>query len=166
MGTFGTVWHIMCMLPHFLVRWQQELAEELEQNKRQTKSLKKSLVSFSNHSMKHPALIIFLLKGNLKKALAMTDKPMKVNSECQQFRKSRTGQFAVTTVLSERHWSCGLTKESFENKSIARYSCKYQIQASTKWRTQWTSSLCKRWMVSKKMLQLTTITVTAEFGKS
>ena len=103
MGTFGTVWHIMLILPHFLVRWQQELAEELEQNKRQTKSLKKSLVNFSNHSMKHPALIIFLLKGNLKKALAMTDKPMKVNSECQQFRKSRTGQFAVTTVLSERH---------------------------------------------------------------
>ena len=99
MGTFGTVWHIMLMLPHFLVRWQQELAEELEQNKRQTKSLKKSLVSFSNHSMKHPALIIFLLKGNLKKALAMTDKPMKVNSECQQYRKSRTGGLKIYLIV-------------------------------------------------------------------
>ena len=115
----------MCMLPNFPVRWQQELAEELEQNKRQTKSLKKSLVSFSNHSMKNPALKIFLLQGNLKKALAMTDKPMKVNSECQQFRKSRTGQFPVTTVLSERHWSCGFAKESFENESIARSNIVY-----------------------------------------
>ena len=115
----------MCMLPNFPVRWQQELAEELEQNKRQTKSLKKSLVSFSNHSMKSPALKIFSLQGNLKKALAMTDKPMKVNSECQQFRKSRTGQFPVTTVLSERHWSCGFAKESFEKESIARSNIVY-----------------------------------------
>ena len=109
----------MCMSPHFLVRWQQELAEELEQNKRQTKSLKKSLVSFSNHSTKYPALKIFLLQGNLKKALAMTDKPMKVNSECQQFRKSRTGQLPVTLVVLERQRSYGTAKKSFENESIA-----------------------------------------------
>ena len=25
----------------------------------------------------------------------MTDKPMKVNSECQQYRKSRTGEFQI-----------------------------------------------------------------------
>ena len=53
-------------------RWQQELGEELETNKRQTKSLKKSL-------------------GQLRKALAMTDAPMRVNSECQRFRRSRIG---------------------------------------------------------------------------
>ena len=35
------------------------------------------------------------LQGNLKKALAMTDKPMKVNSECQQYRKSRTGELQI-----------------------------------------------------------------------
>ena len=36
-------------------------------------------------------IVSLYIQGNLKKALAMTDKPMKVNSECQQYRKSRTG---------------------------------------------------------------------------
>ena len=39
------------------------------------------------------------LQGNLKKALAMTDKPMKVNSECQQYRKSRIGEHQVFFIV-------------------------------------------------------------------
>ena len=40
-----------------------------------------------------------LIQGNLKKALAMTDKPMKVNSECQQYRKSRTGGLKIYLIV-------------------------------------------------------------------
>ena len=53
-------------------RWQQELKEELQLNKKQTESLSNGLTK-------------------LKKALIKTDEPMKVNSECQNYRKSRIG---------------------------------------------------------------------------
>ena len=47
-------------------------------------------------SVQNPTLpLATFLQGNLKKALAMTDKPMKVNSECQQYRKSRTGELQI-----------------------------------------------------------------------
>ena len=45
-------------------------------------------------------LLPALIQGNLKKALAMTDKPMKVNSECQQYRKSRTGELQIVLFTS------------------------------------------------------------------
>ena len=53
-------------------RLQQELKEELQLNKKQTESLNNGL-------------------SKLKKALIKTDEPMKVNSECQNYRKSRIG---------------------------------------------------------------------------
>ena len=95
-------------------RWQEELKDELEQNKRQTKSLKRSLVRVlhnvidlqkstqKTHSFPLPTYHLQVIQGNLKKALAMTDKPMKVNSECQQYRKSRTGELQIFLHLDER----------------------------------------------------------------
>ena len=53
-------------------RWKQELQEELAMNTKQTESLKKNL-------------------SKLRKALIKSDEPLKVNSECQQYRKSRIG---------------------------------------------------------------------------
>ena len=53
-------------------RWQQEIKEEFQLNKKQTESLSSAL-------------------SKLKKALIKTDEPMKVNSECQNYRKSRIG---------------------------------------------------------------------------
>ena len=53
-------------------RWKQELQEELTMNTKQTESLKKNL-------------------SKLKKALIKSDEPLKVNSECQHYRKSRIG---------------------------------------------------------------------------
>ena len=55
-------------------------------------------------------LLPILIQGNLKKALAMTDKPMKVNSECQQYRKSRTGQLQIVLFCIWMRESTGIDK--------------------------------------------------------
>ena len=67
------------------------------------------------------------LQGNLKKALAMTDKPMKVNSECQQYRKSRIGELWVFV-------RCHMDGRE-------------DVQELTKWKTLSTSFWCRKWMV-------------------
>ena len=75
-------------------RWQQELKEELQLNKKQTESLNNGL-------------------SKLKRALIKTDEPMKVNSECQNYRRSRIGidkiedgveEFLVKEVNSIREY--------------------------------------------------------------
>ena len=66
--------------------------------------------NFKHHSFPLPTYHLQVIQGNLKKALAMTDKPMKVNSECQQYRKSRTGELQIFLHLDERlfrHWQSG-----------------------------------------------------------
>lgn len=63
-------------------RWRQELQEELTMNTNQTESLKKNLIK-------------------LKRALIKSDEPLKVNCECQQYRKSRIGVDNVNDVVEE-----------------------------------------------------------------
>ena len=58
--------------PALVGRWREELQEELLANKKQTEALKRSL-------------------AKLKKALMKSDEPLKVSTECQHYRESRTG---------------------------------------------------------------------------
>ena len=62
---------------------EKELGEKNNSNI-STSLCKQCIAMFTKHAT--------FIQGNLKKALAMTDKPMKVNSECQQYRKSRIGE--------------------------------------------------------------------------
>ena len=63
-------------------RWREELQEELQANKKETQVLQKCLMK-------------------LKKALIKTDEPMRVNSECQNYRKSRKGIERIADAVEE-----------------------------------------------------------------
>ena len=74
LGLFTLAMNQMLTINKYLMlyRWKEELQEELQLNNKQTESLKKCLT-------------------RLKKALIKTDEPLKVSSECQHYRQSRTG---------------------------------------------------------------------------
>ena len=69
---------------------EKELGEKNNSNI-STSLCKQCIAMFAKHAT--------FIQGNLKKALAMTDKPMKVNSECQQYRKSRIGELQVFYIV-------------------------------------------------------------------
>ena len=63
-------------------RWRQDLQEELSLNTKQTESLKKNL-------------------RKLKSSLIKSEEPLKVTTECQQYRRSRIGIDKIRDQVEE-----------------------------------------------------------------
>ena len=78
------------------------------------------------------------LQGGLRKALAVTEAPMKVTTDCQSHRKSRIGEVTWLLVWSRKYCS----------KMIQT------TQGLTTWWTWWTHCWRGRWMVRWRWMEI------------